>query len=208
MHLVPPPLPPWSSDLLDAVERAFDVTGATTPGWPAPHPDRDPLIEGYSRCLDPGKYRILSARAEAWTRALAAAGVATTIVDHGPDQVRHLEPVRPGAMTLQLATTTVGGAPVGLELRVATEELPPVELDHLPDCGCDACDDGSAPLLEALDDWVLTVARGGVVHATDGASHVTRTISGWRGSGDPDPAWLDAGPAPDGVRRWRGLPWR
>src|SRR5699024_2075680 len=66
--------PPFSAPLLDLladVEHAFAVTGADTPPWPDPHlgpGGRDVPVreEEYSRCLDPGKYRIVVTRAEAW----------------------------------------------------------------------------------------------------------------------------------------------
>ena len=74
-----PPFSPQLLDLLADVERAFAVTGADTPPWPDPHlgPNGEDLPvreEEYSRCLDPGKHRILAARAEAWAQVLVAKG--------------------------------------------------------------------------------------------------------------------------------------
>ncbi|MDN6303852.1 MAG: DUF6226 family protein, partial [Brachybacterium sp.] len=74
-----PPFSPQLLDLLADGERAFAVTGADTPPWPDPHlgpggrevPVRE---EEYSRCLDPGKHRILGARAEAWALVLTERG--------------------------------------------------------------------------------------------------------------------------------------
>ena len=81
--------PPFSADLLALladVEDAFAQTGADTPGWEDPHHDptapgerRDSRDEEYSRCSDPGKYRILWTRAEAWTRVLTARGWADAV---------------------------------------------------------------------------------------------------------------------------------
>jgi len=56
------------------VEDAFAETGVATPGWDDPHvgPDGQELDvreEEYSRCLDPGKYRIPAPTA---TRFLAS----------------------------------------------------------------------------------------------------------------------------------------
>src|SRR5699024_2122424 len=74
--------PPFSAQLLDLladVEHAFAVTGADTPPWPDPHlgpGGRDVPVreEEYSRCLAPGKYRIVVTRAEAWAQVLTARG--------------------------------------------------------------------------------------------------------------------------------------
>ena len=79
--------------------------------------------------------------------------------------VRRIDPSRPGALSLLLATTLVDGEPFGLDIGIADAAGPPVLLETLPDCGCDACDSGSADLLLCLDDRVLSVARGGVLHA-------------------------------------------
>ena len=42
---------PQVARLLDAVDAAFEQTGAGFARWPAPHPDRAPLDEEYSRIL-------------------------------------------------------------------------------------------------------------------------------------------------------------
>ena len=140
-----------------------------------PPPDREPSEEEYSRCLDPGKYRILDARVEAWAQVLSERDIATshdtappdqawTGARRGPEQmlrVRRLDPVVIGGLSLLLATTTVDDAPFGLDVGVVGPASDPVFLDTLPDCGCDACDSGSADLLETLDGWVLAVARRG-----------------------------------------------
>lgn len=216
------PTPPaWVDDLLAGVERAFAVTGADTPGWPDPHPDRDPAEEEYSRCLDPGKYRILGSRLDAWAQVLADRGLAV-VRDVEPGawvdaprrtdelaRVRAFEPVASGGLTLLAATTLVDREPFGVDLGLSAPGLPTVLLDTVPDCGCDACDSGSADLLEALDGWMLTVARGGVVHARSSTAHISRTFHGWSSSGGGalEP-WLDeALEPPAGVRRWVGTPW-
>jgi hypothetical protein len=106
--------------------------------------------------LDVGKYRILDARVEAWVRVLGEAGIAQThdvpaeprIAAHRPvtemGRVRQVRPTKPGGLSMVFATTLVNGAPFGLDLGVAHDEQQPVTLAGLPDCGCDACDDGSA----------------------------------------------------------------
>ncbi|WP_435747175.1 DUF6226 family protein [Nocardioides sp. SYSU DS0663] len=218
----PPPSPPWLDDLLTEVDREFAVTGVDTPGWPDPHPDREPLEEEYSRCLDPGKYLILPARVEAWARVVTARGLATVdepdlSVWRGsrrlPDQtgpVRRFTPTQPDGATLLAATAVVDGEPFGIDLGIACAGTTVAFLDALPDCGCDACDWGSADLLRELDDWFLTVARGGVLHARSDGASITQTRDGWAGSGDSHRLewWLDESiPAPLGVERWIGSPW-
>lgn len=61
----------WFAPLLLEVEGAFAQTGADTPGWSDPHADREVAEEEYSHVSQPGKYRIINARVEAWVRALA-----------------------------------------------------------------------------------------------------------------------------------------
>ena len=173
--LAAPSRPSWFDDLVADVNRAFETTGADTPGWPDPYPDREPPDETYSRCLDPDKYQILHARAEAWVNVLATRGIATeTDVAITPwvdgvhkavreaDQVarvRRLTPTRNGGLRLLLAYTLVEGEPFGVDVGLARPgdpETRTVYLDSVPDCGCDHCDSGSVDLLEVLDGWVLT----------------------------------------------------
>jgi hypothetical protein len=217
----PPPRPAWLDTLVAEVDGAFAVTSTNTPGWPDPHPDRNPAEDEYSRCSDPGKYRILDARVEAWAQVL---GHALATVEEVPPEpwidaprrpdehrrVRRMAPARQDGLTLILANTVVDGEPFGLDIGVTQREMPTAFVEAIPDCGCDACDSGSADLLATLDGWVLTVARGGVVHARSERARVTRTIDGWQGTGEDDRmlAWLEASlPVPDGVERWVGTPW-
>jgi hypothetical protein len=172
--------------------------------------------------LDPGKYRILDARVEAWAVVLTHGLANVEEVPAGswidgprrPDEylrVRRITPTSTGGLTLVLANTVVDGEPFGLDIGVTRSEMRPAFVDTLPDCGCDACDSGSADLLATLDGWVLTVARGAVVHARSERARVTRTVDGWRATGQDDRmlAWLDgSSPVPDGVERWVGTPWR
>lgn len=211
----------WADDFLRRVEAAFVTTGAATPGWEDPHPDRDVLEEEYSRCLDPGKYRILETRVDAWLHVLTDRQLArVTTAPEGawlggvrdPDawwRVRQLEPTAEGGMVLLLASTLVDGEPFGLDVGVRAAGLPTVLIDSVPDCGCDACDSGSADLLETLDGWLLSVAWGGVVHARSESAQVSRTLNAWRANGTARPeAWLDASsPIPAGVTRWAGTAW-
>ena len=182
-----PPFSPQLLDLLADVERSFAVTGADTPPWPDPHlgPDGQDLPvreEEYSRCLDPGKHRILAARAEAWAQVLVAKGWAereeiadsaalTWLTD--PLVTTHratvLRPHRPGAQPLLLARTAPDGPDGDHDLAPADALLPglvvgagdpPLPVETIPDCGCDACDSGSRDLLEQLDQAILSIVDG------------------------------------------------
>jgi hypothetical protein len=213
--------------LLAAVEAAFAETGAATPGWPDPHPDGDsPAEEEYSRCLDPGKYRILTARAEAWARALTGLGLATAEplapadapaawveglpYDVSPTRAHRLRPHRAGAQPLLISYRGFDGCDDNI-VMISTGE-PAVLLASLPACGCDACDDGSTHLLEELDAAVVRVVDGQVVHVVTPHGDVIGHESGWEadGVGSPeevervlDDARADRSPH----RVTRGRPW-
>jgi hypothetical protein len=223
--------PDWFDDLSGEVDLAFEVLGASTPGWADPHADREPRDEEYSRCLDPGKYRILQARIDAWAQVLTALGIAT-IRDTPPAaevwigalrgaddwlRVQRLDPTVAGGLSLVVATTMAYGASFGFDLGVADDAGDPVYLDSLPDCGCNACDLGSADLLETLDGRILTVSREGILHARSEDGQATRTIDGWQSQSRDnqsrtghvvDVSWLDdSRQVPEEVRRWWGKPW-
>lgn len=184
------------------VESRFSDTGPR-PG-PAPRPGgQSPAQEEYSRCLDPGKYVIVTTRVAAWVDALVGAGLATTT----PMGQRNLSPwgtVETTAMT----ATRPGTEPLFLHVR--SEHLPGVVVAHghpevvltsQPGCGCDACDDGSDELLEAIDDAIESVVLGEVLieQGSRFSRAVTRT-RGWSSSG--------VGLAPARViGRWNGAPW-
>ncbi len=210
----------WADGLLAEVDRAFIRTGANTPGWPDPHPHRSPLDEEYSRLTDVAKYRILDARVAAWVEVLTERDIA--VADSGsaelwigglrpPTDYLHvcrLAPSAPGGLRLLLATAVVDGEPFPLDIGIASPGLGPVLLEMVPDCGCDACDSGSTDLLRSLDECVLTVVRGGVIHAARGTDTATRTWDGWSMGNGADLSWLDeATPADTRIQRWVGSPW-
>lgn len=210
----------WFDVLLTRVDRAFEVTGAKTPGWPDPHQNRDPREEEYSRVTDVGKYRILESRVDAWVEVLTDAGIATAhdvpaepwIAECRPSdqhsRVRRIEPVVPDGLRLLFATTLVDGRPFGLDVGICRAGEAPVLLTPVPECGCDACDSGSADLLSELDGWVLAIARGGVVHARHGKDFATRTVHGWSTANGGGASWLDDSTSvPQRVERWVGAPW-
>jgi Family of unknown function (DUF6226) len=173
--------------LRDAVVAAFATTGAATPRWPDPHPGAEgPLDEEYSR------YRILSARAEAWVQALGGLGLA--VVEAGDpggvwrdrprvnlDRTIWLRPVREQAVPL-----LVGFRPMD-EVSDAVVDLgaggPAVLVLSSPDCRCDACDDGSDRLLEEFDKHVFAVVSGALIHVETEKGTVITTGSEWSASG-------------------------
>ena len=109
---------------------------------------------------------------------------------------------------MSFAQTLVDGDPFGVDIGVSGADLPVVYIESVPACGCDACDHGSQPELDAIDSAVLAVARGGVVHARDDTGTATAGINVWQASNQGAESWLDADrPARDGVRRWAGSPW-
>lgn len=196
--------------LLPAVEEHFARRDPALVTWPAPHPERAPLEEEYSRCLDPGKYRIIAARARAWATALAERVIAEvsdadgnlTITPHAPDTLR-----------VQVRSTGFDGFDDNGVQIVATDSG--ATIAQLPACGCDACDDGSAPLLREIDDTFLHLIDGGVLHIADRRGRtVTTSLEGWAASGsfrDGEPErWIAAVDAGRTDRGWvvtRGAPW-
>lgn len=147
------------------------------PSWPDPHPDRldrPPGDDEYSRLTDPGRYVVVHARARAWAEELRdVLGARVDRLPPPPDDgavgsrrafdrgVRVTSP-RPGTLPLLLLERDVREGPQAepLSVLVLAVARPEVEVDTFPDCGCDACDDGSAPLLEALDESIGHVVGG------------------------------------------------
>lgn len=168
-------------ELLGAVDGAFAITGRDLTAWPDPHPDRAPLDDEYSRLGDPAKWRIIGARAEAWLDALVDAGLA--VVDRNVSiqwrvepatvigRADRLVPVAAGALSLVVARSRLGDVDdAGVTLGVGD---PAVCVTWLPSCGCDACDDGSQPELDRLDDHIVAVVGGAFRHLSAGGRNVT-----------------------------------
>lgn len=161
--------------LLDDVQRAFVEMGGDAQEWPDPHlgadgRERNPSEEEYERVTDQDRYRILWTRAGAWARVLTARDWAQQEIATGeererwltepggtPVRTRWLTPRRPGARVLALAETESEERFPGLEIGVGD---PAVATRLLPQCGCDACDDGSAEFLRHLDQRVLSIVDG------------------------------------------------
>lgn len=180
--------------LCGAVDDAFAATGASTPPWPDPHAaDREPTQEEYSRCLDPGKYRILKARADAWVQVLTSTGLATVErladpaavwrdeVGEGLETAVRLRPSRAGAVPLLLGFRPLDDEADAIVVLGAGD--PAVLLTRLPFCGCDACDDGSEMLLRELDEHIVAVVSGALVHVSSGGDMAMTTGSGRTATG-------------------------
>lgn len=170
------------SELLAAVDERFAITGAATPGWPDPHPGlAAPEDWEYSHCADPAKYLILQARLAAWRDVLVARGA--MVEEPGDDDVLVWRPVARGALPLVVRSRSFDEVPGNL-VELGVGGGPTEWLRTLPDCGCDACDDGSAHYLQRLDDLVAEVVSGAFVHLrTSGGATVHTNRSGWDGTG-------------------------
>ncbi len=178
--------------MIAAVDEAFAITGRGLAHWPDPHPDRSPLPEEYSRLLDPAKWRILGARAEAWLLALAEIRVAAIeqnpIVEWriapGPviTRIDRAHPAAVGALELVVARSKVGEVTdAGVVIGVGD---PAVCAGWFPDCGCDACDSGSKDELDRLDQCLLGVVSGTFRRLSDGVREITVLgPDGWSASG-------------------------
>ncbi|WP_248122371.1 DUF6226 family protein [Micrococcus lacusdianchii] len=156
------------ADLRDAVALAHSRLDA--PAWAPPHPHREPRAEEYERVSDPGRYRVVQLRARLWRDALVAAGARVTPVDVAPDVGTGADvgtgPVDRG-VRLDPPTGAAGALPILLleaDVTVPEGVLPVVRISlsapedvwaALPDCGCDACDEGSEDLLQAIDATML-----------------------------------------------------
>jgi hypothetical protein len=185
---------------LRVVDDAFAARSEGLEPWPDPHPDRAPLEEEYSRVLDPGKWRLVPARAEAWCDGLVRLGLATLERDaaarwrrdRNPLEVRvdRLVPHRGSALPLVLGYLAFDGADInGVTIGAGD---PAVEVTRVPPCGCDACDSGSQPALDAVDEHMAGVVTGVFRHLTDGERTVlVHSAHGWAASGRIDPDDVD-----------------
>ena len=206
-----------SSELLRAVDASFSVRARHLPSWPDPHPGRPPTDEEYSRVLDPGKWRIVPARAEAWRDAVVELGLA----DLEPDttvrwasepglryaRVDRLVPRVGGALALVLAFTAFEGDEInGVTIGAGD---PAVTVTVAPTCGCDACDAGSQEVLDAVDEHVLGVVSGRFRHLTRRDRTITvHRADGWSANGAFRPGEIEAVlAAPSGWQEIRGSPW-
>ncbi len=159
-------------DLQAEVDARFDRLGL--PRWPDPHPARDPLDEEYSRLTDPGRFVVVHERARLWAQVLREtlgarvdrlAPEPMTVVDgvrYGFDRGVCVSSGRPGTLPLMLLERDVHTGSHGevLPVLVPAAGRTDVLLAQWPDCGCDACDSGSADLLEAVDRSIREIVGG------------------------------------------------
>jgi hypothetical protein len=208
-----------ASALVPAVDASFARLRGDLADWPHPRPDGRPAApEEYSEVSDPGKYRLLAVRADAWVEAITGAGLGEA-EEAGPRAVRWsgdavVEPTRvtivrggPGTQPIVVGVAPSREADEAFALVGVGEPAEVLELQ--PDCGCDACDTGSADLLETLDDAFVLALSGGVYAVREGDAVVRRSLDGWRSTGVPDgERWLAEaadGRRTDGVVA--GEPW-
>lgn len=153
-----------------AVDEATErLRGGLQPWPPRRPPGEQPLDEEYSRVTDPGRYELLDVRARAWEQVL------TPWAELDGDVLRP----RASGVPLRLERFREGAV---LQLRLAVGD-PPLELERLPDCGCDACDSGWADLCAWLDELVLNVVLGGLVVVQPPGGLVVDYRDGRRASG-------------------------
>jgi len=162
-----------------------------------------PADAEYSRCLHPEKYVLVQQRVTAWASALTSAGVANTS-SLGP---RDLAPWGP-VVTTSIVSTREGAEPVFVHFTqqhlpgvVVGYGNPQVVLIAQPVCGCDACDDGSDVLIEAIDEAFESVILGEVLieHDDHRTRVVTRNTESTSTSDSSDPTWV--------AGRWSGAAW-
>ena len=154
--------------LISAVDSAFEKVEASLCQWLDPHEDGIPSEEEYSRLANPDRWLILGARVDAWVETLVHLDVAT--VERGAlveweelpgTAISHVDRVVPkaaGALPLVVARSYLGGvAGAGVTIGVGD---PTACVDYFPNCGCDACDQGSKYELGQLDEWLEGIVSG------------------------------------------------
>lgn len=179
-------------ELLGLVTAQFETTGAETPGWPSPRaPMEAPLEDEYSRLLDPGKYRIMRARVEAWRLTLVSLDAVTVEpVDPAPMNLRgtpaetafRWTPTARGALAVVVTYRSIESVPDGV-LEIGAGEPVRLLLSQ-PMCGCDACDDGSDYLLEEIDGFFTILVRGDLVRVELPDGYIQTRHNGWDASGE------------------------
>ena len=182
---------PTVADLLAVVDDEFAVTGRGLRRWPDPHPDRTPRDDEYSRVTDAARWRIVGARADAWLAALVRTGVAAVRhdvpvawADPATSTVVRTAvaiPLAPGALGLAVGRSRIGDvADAGVTLGVGD---PTMVVGLVPDCGCDACDSGSADELDHLDQTFADIVDGRLRRLWRGSRTITVRGDGWSATG-------------------------
>lgn len=219
-------LPAAALDLFAEVEAEFQRHAGATPGWEDPHevdgyewgPDGSVPEEEYSRVTDVGKYDIVRVRVESWVTVLERRGARRLDPTAVPwfdedafmtsaDEWIVLTGVREGSLPLIIGVSRAGKRSDGEEFIgsiVIGAGSPALSFGRIPDCGCDACDTGSDPLLEEVDRAVFPVVDGSLeMKAGRGRkgelASALRTWSGSEGSNVTSVATLNL--------VHRGAPW-
>ncbi|MEJ6550513.1 DUF6226 family protein [Corynebacterium sp. USCH3] len=189
-------------EILAAVDREYATDPLSAVTWDDPHPDLEVRYirdEEYSRVTDPGRFRIVGARVDAWERALVGLGLAhaePVVTPSGWNQAPSQEaamlvPSAEGARPLVLAKPEldgVQGSVLVTGIGVAGKRNEIEELGFAPTCGCDACDSGSDSFLEEVDNAVWRVVGGFIRIAGDGWFVERSSVGGLMSSdGDVEP---------------------
>lgn len=205
--------------LVGAVDRAFARRDPALVTWPDPHTGgRESLPEEYSRVTDAAKWRILGARVDAWVRVLLDRRLAAV---HPIDlrEITWAPPVPRFTSAVRVVPVAAGALPL-IVVRNAIDDVPdagitlglgdPAEcVGWFPDCGCDACDNGSEPHLDTLDEYLLAIVGGRYRRLTRGDRVIVDLApTGWRASGECDDGEVKRILAdPRGWRVLSGAPW-
>lgn len=202
------------------MEDAFERTARHLERWDDPHPPPDRIVaeEEYSRLTNPARWRIIGARVDAWTEALVTNRLATVDRDVAvrwheppPAAVTRTDLVTPGVphgMPLVVGRSRIGDVDdAGVTLGVGD---PAVFVHAMPDCGCDACDSGSADAIEEVDTWLGGIVDGAFRHLRSPLGTITVRAAGLRAASygprrrfDVDAVLADA----SGWREWSGPAW-
>lgn len=204
------------AELVAAVDAAFEDTRGGLMPWSAPHAGRSPLDEEYSRVTNPGKWRILGARADAWLVALGDTGLAVvernsavhwrvppgTVISRTDRAVPHAA----GALPLVVARSRIEGVEdAGVTLGAGH---PAVCVTWIPDCGCDACDGGAQLELDRIDAHILSIVSGRFRRLSEGDREITLLGDGsWSGTNLPSRDVSAILAAPSGWDEVSGTAW-
>jgi hypothetical protein len=184
-------------ELQAQVVVSYDLLGL--PSWPNPRPAMaSPREEEYSRVTDPGRYGIVHARARVWVDRLGALPgiqvetLAPAALDEDGrlgrfDRGVRVTSSRPGTLPLLLLERDVRAPELEAPLAVLHISVvrPEVALAMHPDCACDACDQGSDDLLDAIDQAIGNVIGGPFVALRGKGWHAQWHPAGGSSGGTP-----------------------
>jgi hypothetical protein len=128
----------------------------------------------------------------AWISAVTELGLATHHSTHVPSWASESETSRAIKVTPNaagaLSMVVVLGWFESDHATVASIEVgtPPVTVEMLPVCGCDACDSGSEDLLSSIDEAFLGIMDGHFLYAEGRDWTLRASKDGWSGSGSQD----------------------